>query len=335
MEKVGLVWLHGLGDEPKSWTVMQQLLRPRFAAAGFDVEWAVPEAPYAPVSMQGKAILTSWFDWYHHPIAPNCQDDRRGTLLSVDAVLAAIEKMRVPKSRVVVGGFSQGGALALNVVFRSPQKLAGCAVMSGWLPLLKDDLLEEVRKKKRTAEDQKKKPKTPPKKKTAAERLEGFQKPVPEHPFRPANLTSPVFWGHGVNDDVVLHCVAEDAQKLLLDAGVPITAADYHIRHVSHPDEIDDLLDFLVKTFTRACAEEKPTNTPADDKAADDKAAAAETHAPAAPPPPPLSSSGATPPSDPPTVVPPTVPAPAPAASQGELNDTPMAVDHQPPTRAS
>lgn len=44
----------------------------------------------------------------------------------------------VKPSRVAVGGFSLGGALALHVVLRSKHKLAGCAVASGWLPLEKD-----------------------------------------------------------------------------------------------------------------------------------------------------------------------------------------------------
>mmetsp|Transcript_26532 Transcript_26532/g.81576 ORF Transcript_26532/g.81576 Transcript_26532/m.81576 type:complete len:345 (-) Transcript_26532:117-1151(-) len=285
LERVGLVWLHGLGDEPSSWDVMKQLLAPRFRSAGFEVVWSVPAAPLAQVTMQGRAVLTSWFDWYHWPIGIGAPDDKRGLLHSVARVHKAIEALvegtgsgsGIPRHRIAVGGFSQGAALALNAFFRSPHKLAGCVALSGWLACVKDDIVADNAKRKEAEEEAEKKAKAekdgvpyeppkpkkdpPPKKLTAEERLRGLETPAPEIPTSKTNFSSPVFWGHGEFDDVVLHVVAQDAHTILKDAGVPLTVEDYHMRHVSHPDEVDDLFDFLVKAFTEACANPPPTTT--------------------------------------------------------------------------
>jgi predicted esterase len=69
------------------------------------------------------------------------KDDEPGILQSIrqlEQVVQELEDSGIPKSRIVLGGFSQGGAIALQTVCRSREKFAACVILSGWLTLTKD-----------------------------------------------------------------------------------------------------------------------------------------------------------------------------------------------------
>jgi len=107
-------------------------------------------------------------DW---PIGIKAKDDREGKIKAAIKIEEAVEKLQkeegIPPSRVVVGGFSQGGAVALLAAYHrrveGKTPFAGCVCLSGWLTL-KDELkvTDEVKSK------------------------------------------TPLFWGHGQWDDKVL-----------------------------------------------------------------------------------------------------------------------------------
>lgn len=83
--------------------------------------------------------MPSWFDLDEIPVTSTTRDDEKGLLRSVDIVNAEIQRLLVtdgiPAENVVVGGFSQGGAMASLVCALCPQKLGGCIMLSGWTPL--------------------------------------------------------------------------------------------------------------------------------------------------------------------------------------------------------
>jgi lysophospholipase-2 len=94
--------------------------------------------------------MPGYFDIYDWPISLKARDDREGILNAVSQVEKEVQKLQergIPKSRIVVGGYSQGGAIALQTVYRSSERFCACVVLSGWLTLRKDLVVSEEAKK--------------------------------------------------------------------------------------------------------------------------------------------------------------------------------------------
>ena len=201
-----MVWLHGLGDLGRGWAD----LAARFAGPlGPGVSWDFPDAPSQPVSCNGGFVMPSWFDLGAIPLVPGGPHDEASfsaAVQSVHRMLDAQVQKGTPSEKIVVGGFSQGGALALRSALHYPRKLGGCVVFSGWAP-------------------------------GAEELQEGL---------RPENKATDVFWGHGVSDPVVRFACAEAGDALLSEMGVPCRLRAYPgMEHSACPEELDDLQDFL------------------------------------------------------------------------------------------
>ncbi|EGB04217.1 hypothetical protein AURANDRAFT_32841 [Aureococcus anophagefferens] len=135
------IWLHGLGDTPFSWygTMAQFAIR-----SMPDTKFVLPLAPTRKITVYHGTSMQAWYDIFG--LDDKCAQDRERIAESTFAIQARINNIIIEQglqagvkpSRVAVGGFSLGGALALHVVLRSKYKLAGCAVASGWLPLESD-----------------------------------------------------------------------------------------------------------------------------------------------------------------------------------------------------
>jgi len=135
MTPARVIFMHGLGDTPHGWA---DILRSSFREQLPHVTWTLPEAPRAPVTCNGGHVMTSWMDLHDIPVTPTAYDDEPSLEASVGKVHAAIDEAvesGVPAERIVVGGFSQGGAMAWLSTLRYPKKLAGCIMLSGWPPL--------------------------------------------------------------------------------------------------------------------------------------------------------------------------------------------------------
>ena len=127
-----IVWVHGLGDSGSGWAHLKNELR----LPG--VEYILPDAPDNPVSCNNGARMPSWMDLAKIPVAMGDKNDVEGLKASaaiihrqIDAALAK----GTASQDVVIGGFSQGGAMALYAGYTYPQTLAGVVVFSGWAPL--------------------------------------------------------------------------------------------------------------------------------------------------------------------------------------------------------
>ena len=134
-----VVFLHGLGDTPAGWKSIEPQLGPRLEERlGGRVKWVFPAAPMSRVTISGGALQTSWFDIFDWPIGVSARDDRDGLLRSAEKlqeIVAGLEAEGVPSNKIVIGGFSQGGAITLLACHRYPKTLAGCVCLSGWLTL--------------------------------------------------------------------------------------------------------------------------------------------------------------------------------------------------------
>ena len=145
-ERKAIVFLHGLGDTPRGWSSLPQ----QFQQVGndeleqYNIEYVFPPAPQAPVTISGGQLQTSWFDIFDWPISLQARDDPKGLLDSVHKTTLLLDKLvqsGIKPSNIILGGFSQGGAVALLTSWRYPQTLAGTICLSGWM-MLKEEFAQ-------------------------------------------------------------------------------------------------------------------------------------------------------------------------------------------------
>ena len=141
-----VILMHGLGADAGD----LQPLPPAFGLpAGLHVRYVFPSAPRMPVTINMGMLMPAWYDI--RSIGPGGQDEpgirRAGAWL--DELIAREVARGVPVSRIVLAGFSQGGAMALFTGLRHPQALAGLVCMSGYL-LLSETLDQEAAAANRT-----------------------------------------------------------------------------------------------------------------------------------------------------------------------------------------
>ena len=127
-----VVFLHGLGDTGDGWGSMMPDVDSMLPSKG-TVRWVLPHAEDRRITLNGGMRMPGWADILG--LSPNDPEDSAGldeSAARVEAIIAN-ERARGAKT-VVVGGFSQGGAVALHVALRGREKIDACAVLSSWLP---------------------------------------------------------------------------------------------------------------------------------------------------------------------------------------------------------
>ena len=128
------IFLHGLGDTGHGWADVA-------SSMPFEgVKWIFPTAPTIPITLNGGMRMTGWYD-INDLSTDNIKDDRAQTLASTEYVQGLIKAEidgGVNADRIVVGGFSQGGVIALQTALRFPERLAGAVGMSTYLALRED-----------------------------------------------------------------------------------------------------------------------------------------------------------------------------------------------------
>lgn len=178
--EAAVIWLHGLGATAHDFeSVPPELGLPDDLA----VRFVFPQAPSIPVTLNYGMVMPAWYDI--KSLGGGRNQDVEGIRRSEGQVRALIEReveRGVSPSKIVVGGFSQGGAIALQTGLRHGERLAGVMVLSAYL-LLADE--------------------------TRSERSD-------------ANADVPIFMAHGTHDPVVPFAMAERSREALeaMDYGV-------------------------------------------------------------------------------------------------------------------
>lgn len=130
-----VIWLHGLGADGNDFAgIIPELKLP----ASLPVRFVFPHAPVRPVSINNGYPMRAWYDIF--AISPQAAEDEPGIMLSAEAIKQLIAhemSLGVPAHRIVLAGFSQGGAMALYAGLRYEQRLAGILALSTYLPLAK------------------------------------------------------------------------------------------------------------------------------------------------------------------------------------------------------
>ena len=199
--------LHGLGADGNDFVPIARELD--LSAIG-PVRFVFPHAPIRPVTVNGGMRMRAWYDLYGPDLVR--REDETGLRASVADVQALLDREAergIPPERTVLMGFSQGCAMTLLAGLRAPQRLAGLACLSGYLPLAAT---------------------------TAAERSE-------------ANRAVPVFMAHGQLDPIVVPARGTASRDALLALGYAVEWHDYPMAHSVCQEEIEDLNVWLLKVL--------------------------------------------------------------------------------------
>lgn len=125
-----LIFFHGLGDTGNGWASSMGAIRSPH------VKVVCPTAPTMPVTLNAGFKMPSWFDL--RSLDPGCPEDEEGIRKAAEMVhnlIAQEVATGISTKQIVLGGFSQGGALAVYSALTFPEPLAGIIALSAWLPL--------------------------------------------------------------------------------------------------------------------------------------------------------------------------------------------------------
>ncbi|MCJ1351704.1 MAG: hypothetical protein MMC33_001688 [Icmadophila ericetorum] len=128
---------HGLGDNGRTW--MNLVTEWSWCDLFPHIKFIFPNAPSLPVTVCSGACIPAWFDIRSYNDLYGGNHDKSGIGTSRDYLNRLIENEidnNIPSSRIIVGGFSQGGAAALFTGLASTHKLAGFFGLSSYLPML-------------------------------------------------------------------------------------------------------------------------------------------------------------------------------------------------------
>lgn len=132
-QRSSIIWLHGLGASGHDFVdIVPQLNLP----AELGVRFIFPHAPVRAVKYAGGAKMRAWFDF--DSLDYGSKEDANGIREAESFIGQLINKERqrgIPSEKIVLAGFSQGGAMALQCGLRYPETLGGILVLSAWLPL--------------------------------------------------------------------------------------------------------------------------------------------------------------------------------------------------------
>jgi len=199
--EAAIIWLHGLGADGHDFEpIVPELELPK------PVRFVFPHAPVRPVTINQGMRMRAWYDILQLGGGP---EDEAGLRASQKLTEELIRAQGLPASRVVLAGFSQGGAIVLLTGLRYPERLAGVMALSTYLPLA--DTL-------------------------AAERSA-------------ANRETPLFMAHGRYDDLIPMQRAQASREYLQKLGYAIEWHDYPMPHSVCAPEIADISSFLARVL--------------------------------------------------------------------------------------
>lgn len=130
--EASIIWFHGLGADGNDFVpIVPQLALPK----ALPVRFIFPHAPVIPVTINGGYPMPAWFDIT--ALAPELKIDEEGFKAAIKAAhdLIRLEINKgIPSTRIILAGFSQGGAMALAAALTYPDALAGVIALSTFFP---------------------------------------------------------------------------------------------------------------------------------------------------------------------------------------------------------
>ena len=200
-----IIWLHGLGADGHDFVpIIQQLELPDSAK----IRFIFPHAPVRPVSINQGVEMRAWYDLYG--LTAEAEEDQYGIKQMSQNIASLCDAQidsGIAAERLILAGFSQGGAMTLHTGLRYPEKLAGILALSTYL-CLPSSLANEI---------------------------------------SPHAQGLPVFMAHGLYDDVLPLELGEHSMQLITAQGVPVEWHSYPMPHSVSVEEIQDIRSWLLQ----------------------------------------------------------------------------------------
>lgn len=203
--KASVIWLHGLGANGNDFVPIVDQFDIHKSQK---VRFVFPHAPIRPITVNGGMRMRAWYDISE--ISIDHQEDVKGIEASNQLVQLLIEReemLGIPSNKIVLAGFSQGGAMSLFTGLRYSKRLAGIIALSSYLPLA-SRLSDEINS---------------------------------------VNHSIPIFMAHGLYDPIVPLMLGQMCRQQLEGLGYNISWHSYSMPHTVIPTEIDDIGLFLKK----------------------------------------------------------------------------------------
>jgi phospholipase/carboxylesterase len=198
-----VIWLHGLGADGNDFVPVVPELR---LPATLPIRFIFPHARARPVTINNGHVMRAWYD-----VAGGVRgvvEDEAGIRESQSVVRGIIEQeiaAGIAARRIVIAGFSQGGAIALQTALRYPQRLAGVLALSTYLPM-RNSLASEAAQ---------------------------------------ANRDLPILICHGARDGVLPIDMGTATRDALVGLGYPVEWKSYAMEHSVCLEEINDISAWL------------------------------------------------------------------------------------------
>ena len=201
-----VIWMHGLGADGNDFAPMVPELRLGSAPA---IRFVFPHAPMIPVTINNGYVMRAWYDISDGDLeGKSRQADEKGVRASqaeIEKLIAREVARGIRANKIVIAGFSQGGAIALHTGLRHAAPLAGIMALSTYLPA----------------------PHTLPAEAAAA------------------NRDIALFYAHGSDDQVIPIAMAETSRQTLSAAGYAVDWHEYPMQHSVCLEEIRDISAWL------------------------------------------------------------------------------------------
>jgi phospholipase/carboxylesterase len=202
-----VIWLHGLGADGHDFEpIVPEIVRRGERAWRF----VFPNAPVRPVTINGGMTMRAWYDL--KGLDRRAAEDAAGfrdTDTQIRQLIAREGERGIPMNRIVLAGFSQGGAVSLYTVPRLPEKLAGVMALSCYLP--RESSFSDER--------------------------------------APANDATPIFMAHGQWDNVLAMSLGVMSRDFLRAQGYAVEWHEYPMAHAVCAAEIADIREFLLRVL--------------------------------------------------------------------------------------
>ena len=209
-----VIWLHGLGADGHDFEpIVAELDLDKQA----DLRFVFPHAPVRPVTINGGIPMRAWYDVMS--LDRSGPQDEAGIRDSAETLKRLIEREHdrgVDYDRVVLAGFSQGGAIAMHTAMRFPEKLAGLMALSTWMPL--------------------------------EATIDGEVMQSPES--QPRDL--PVLMAHGSFDPMLPIAVGQHARDIMQKAGFDVQWHEFPMAHAVCAEEIAEIRRWLLSILANS-----------------------------------------------------------------------------------
>lgn len=200
-----VIWLHGLGADGNDFApIVPALGLPKAA-----IRFVFPHAPIQPVTINGGMRMRAWYDITDGAIRREDESGVRASQKSIEALVAREKERGTPAKRLVLAGFSQGGAIALQTGLRHPERIAGVMALSTYLPIAE---------------------------KFSAE-------------ASAANRDVPIYMAHGSYDPIVPLARAEESRALLQSLGYAVQWREFPMPHSVCAEEVAEIGAWLSKVL--------------------------------------------------------------------------------------